>query len=121
FAWQMHRRAGLTVRASTDRITSGTVAILRLGIGPLGIDAPVRVLHVVDEPRRKGFAYGTLEGHPESGHEEFMLELQDDDNVDFTISTVWRPASLLARLSNHGEERVLEDHARSQRTATGVS
>jgi uncharacterized protein (UPF0548 family) len=32
-------------------------------------DVPCRVVYVVDEPRRAGFAYGTLPGHPEIGGE----------------------------------------------------
>jgi uncharacterized protein (UPF0548 family) len=31
------------------------------------------VVYVVDEPDRRGFAYGTLPGHAESGEEAFMV------------------------------------------------
>jgi uncharacterized protein (UPF0548 family) len=74
------------------------VAVLRLGIGRLGVNAPVRVVYVVDEPDRQGFAYGTLPGHPESGEEAFMVELHDDDAVTFTITAFSRPSSLLTRI-----------------------
>ena len=63
--WEMHRRSGLSVSASDDVVVDGTVAVLRLGRGRLAVSAPVRVVYVVDEPRRGGFAYGTLPGHPE--------------------------------------------------------
>ena len=46
-----------------------------------------------------GFSYGTLPGHPESGEEQFLLELDDDRRVRFTISAISRPASPLAKLS----------------------
>jgi len=52
---------------------------------------------VVDEPRRQGFAYGTLPGHPERGEESFIVELGDDDTVSLVITAFSRPASLLAR------------------------
>jgi len=95
--WEMHRRAGLRVRASDRRITEGTVAILRLGLGPVGVDAPVRVMYVVDDPQRLGFAYGTLPGHPESGEEAFVVQLQHDGAVTLTITAFSRPATALAR------------------------
>lgn len=95
--WEMHRRAGLSVRASDDVVVEGTVAIVRLGWGVVAVDAPVRVVYVVAGPRRQGFAYGTLPGHPESGEEAFVLEHHEDDEVTFTISAFSRPASRLAR------------------------
>lgn len=96
--WEMHRRAGLRVRASSEEVGEGDVAVLRLGVGPLGVDAPVRIAYVVDEPTRKGFGYGTLPGHPESGEEAFVIDLRPDDVVTFTITAFSRPASLLARV-----------------------
>jgi uncharacterized protein (UPF0548 family) len=96
--WQMHRRAGVSARASSEPLIEGTVAVLRLGRGALGVNAPVRVIYRVDEERRKGFAYGTLPGHPESGEEAFVVELREDEQVTFTISAFSRPASRLARL-----------------------
>lgn len=97
-SWNMHRRAGVRVRPSGEMVALDEVAVLRLGCGALGVDAPVRVVYLVDEDRRKGFAYGTLPGHPESGEEAFVLEHLDDDTVRFTISAFSRPASNLAKL-----------------------
>ena len=43
---------------------------------------PCRVVYVVDEPDRRGFAYGTLPGHPESGEELFLVRYDPDtENV----------------------------------------
>src|SRR5512139_3551990 len=72
--WDMHRRAGLSVCPSSEPVVEDAVAVLRLGWGPIGVKAPVRVVYIVDEPHRKGFAYGTLPGHPESGEEAFVVE-----------------------------------------------
>lgn len=96
--WEMHRRAGLSVRPSDEQVVEGAVAVVRVGGVRLGLDAPVRVVYVVDEPRRKGFAYGTLPGHPESGEEAFVVELHDGGTVTFTITAFSQPATLLARL-----------------------
>ena len=59
----------------------------------LGISFPVRVIYVVDEPRRRGFAYGTLPGHPEDGEEAWIIEHRDDDSVWITIRAFSRPAN----------------------------
>lgn len=96
--WRMHERSGLRVAASDTPLTTGSVVVLRLGLGPASLRIPCRVVEVVDEPGRRGFSYGTLPGHPESGEERFLLERQEDGAIRFTISAVWRPASLLARL-----------------------
>lgn len=96
-SWEMHRRAGVHVRASTGRVLPETVAVLRLGFGLLSVRAPVRVVRVVDEPRRQGFAYGTLPSHPERGEEAFVVEMDDNGAVTFTITAFSRPATLLGR------------------------
>ncbi len=72
---------------------------MRLGVGPACVSIPCRVVAVVDEARRRGFSYGTLPGHPESGEEQFVLEQRDDGRIDFTITAFSRPATLLARLA----------------------
>lgn len=104
--WDMHRRAGVSVRPSSESVVEDAVAVLRLGWGRIGVNAPVRVVYVVDEPRRRGFAYGTLPGHPESGEEAFVVELQDDDEVTFTISAFSRPSTLLARAGGPISRRI---------------
>ena len=53
---------------------------------------------VVNEPRRAGFAYGTLPGHPESGEESFVVEHLADDRVVLCIRAFSRPASWLFRI-----------------------
>ena len=98
FAWRMHERSGLRVAAGDIPLVEGTVVVLRLGPGPLALRIPCRVVEVVDEPGRRGFSYGTLPGHPESGEEQFLLEERADGSVMFTITAVSRAASTLARL-----------------------
>ena len=104
--WDMHRRAGLSVWSSCEPVVEGAVAVLRLGWGPVGVNAPVRVVYIVDEPRRKGFAYGTLQGHPESGEEAFVVELQDHGEVALTITAFSRPSTLLARAGGSVGRRI---------------
>ncbi|TXN26732.1 DUF1990 family protein, partial [Lacisediminihabitans profunda] len=46
-----------------------------------------------DEPQRRGFAYGTLPGHPEEGEESFIVEQTEDGSVWLEISAFSRPAN----------------------------
>ncbi len=96
--WDMQRQAGASIRTSSPQVVPGAVAVLRLGLRRLGISAPVRVIYVVDEPDRKGFAYGTLPGHPVSGEEAFIVEFRDGGAVNFTVTAFSRPATWIARL-----------------------
>lgn len=70
----------------------GDTATLRIPFGPLHVSAPVRVVYVVDEPAKKGFAYGTLPGHPESGEECWIIERTEDGSVWMTIRAFSRPS-----------------------------
>jgi uncharacterized protein (UPF0548 family) len=74
----------------TRLLAPGDSALLGIGFG---IKFPVRVIYVVDEPRRKGFAYGTLPGHPEDGEESWIIEHRDDDSVWITVRAFSRPAN----------------------------
>lgn len=103
--WQVQRRSG--VRVATDGPpTVGRRARLGVGIGPLRLPAPVVVIGVLDDPRsvedgtpaRKGFAYGTGKGHPESGEEAFLVEWDTDDVVWLRIIAFSRPATWFAKL-----------------------
>ena len=67
--WGMLRGAGVRVEATSDVAAVGSDVVVHLG----PVRAPCRVVYVVDEPDRRGFAYGTLPGHAESGEERFMV------------------------------------------------
>lgn len=99
FHWDMHRGAGLRVEASSLTATVGAVVLSGIGVGPLRIWAPCRVVEVVDEPARKGFAYGTLPGHPVSGEEAFVVVQGDDGVVRLEVTAFSRPATLATRAS----------------------
>ncbi len=61
-------------------------------LGLFRVTAPARVVLIVDEPDRRGFAYGTLPGHPESGEELFVVERTEDGSVWLSIRAFSRPA-----------------------------
>ena len=99
FGWQMHLRSGLRVATSSPSVKHDAVVMLGIGVLPFRLNAPCRVVYIIDEPNRQGFAYGTLPGHPESGEEAFVIERADDDTVTFDIKAFSRPASDLAKLA----------------------
>jgi len=94
--WAVKTRSGFKV----DADGTGDVAVheganlwLRLRIGPVTIREPIRVIAMVDHPLRCGFAYGTLEGHPVSGEETFVLHRPSENGpVRLTIRSLTRPA-----------------------------
>ena len=58
-----------------------------------------RVIYTIDEPRRFGFAYGTLRHHAESGEERFLVELDETTGrVTYSVLAFSRPRHILARL-----------------------
>ncbi|WP_137875843.1 DUF1990 domain-containing protein [Rhodococcus sp. Q] len=95
-SWTLHERAG--VRVSGGRVAVGDRVRLRIRVGPLPVVAHCEIVYVVDEPRRRGFAYGTLTGHPERGEELFCVEWRADDSVVLTITAFSRPALWWSRL-----------------------
>ncbi len=74
-------------------IAPGDTATLVLPIWPVRFRAPCRVIYVIDEPNRKGFAYGTLPGHPQMGEEAFIVDCTDDGSVWLTIRSFSRPSA----------------------------
>lgn len=96
-SWSMHRRAGLAV-APEAPVTAGATVVLTYRLGPVSLPAPVRVVAVFDTPGRRGFSYGTLEGHPESGEESFSVNLATSGQVTFEIVAFSRHTTWWARL-----------------------
>ena len=111
-SWQAHEGAGLRVAASSGRAEPGAVVLMRLGLGPVALRIPCRVVYVVDEPNRTGFAYGTLPGHPVAGEELFRVDRDGSDRVTFTVSAFSKPATTLMRVggpvARWGQDRVLD-------------
>ncbi|MGW6979049.1 DUF1990 family protein [Streptomyces sp. NPDC054932] len=94
-----HRASGLRVRADVAAVRPGSRVVVGIGRGPLRIDAPCRVIWTAYEPARIGFAYGTLAGHPGCGEESFVVDMDPDGTVWFTVTAFSRPNSWYARLA----------------------
>jgi uncharacterized protein (UPF0548 family) len=90
--WQIKTRSGFTVERLTagTRVREGADYRLTAGFGPLTVQEPVRVVAVVDQPARCGFAYGTLDGHPVSGEEAFIVHRTADGEIRLTLRSLTR-------------------------------
>ena len=102
--WRAHPGAGTRV-FPTDPVTEGATVLLLLRFGPLQIVAPCRIVYVIDEKDRFGFAYGTLPGHPERGEELFVVERRNS-GWDFRITAFSRPDQFLVRLGSPVTRRI---------------
>ena len=92
--WGMQAGSGMRVDgASGGAVAVGDTVRLAIPFGPLRVVAPAEVVYLVDEPRRRGFAYGTLPGHPERGEEAFLVTLDADDTVTVSVRAFSRPAN----------------------------
>ena len=98
FDWTPQRSAGLRVRATGSPREVGTVVVLTAGLPRFGYDIPCRVVWAQATGDERGFAYGTLPGHPESGEERFTVRLTDSGDVVVTIRVFSRLATPAARL-----------------------
>lgn len=76
-----------------------TVAVKARAFGTWSLNA-ARVVYVIDESRRFGFAYGTLPDHVECGEERFLIEWLADDSVWYDIFAFSKPRHPLVRLSS---------------------
>jgi uncharacterized protein (UPF0548 family) len=102
--WQAHIGAGLHVEPR-NAPSVGLTVVVAIRLGPITAIAPCRIVAVVDELHRFGFAYGTLPGHPESGEEAFTID-DTGQGVVFQIVAFSRPAAPLARLGAPVSRRI---------------
>lgn len=97
--YRIQRGLGILQEADTPVAEPGTAVTVRLGIGRFGLRAPCRVVYVVHEPDRIGFAYGTLPGHPVSGEELFSVEYDRATDIVYGLVTAFsRPPNRYLRV-----------------------
>jgi uncharacterized protein (UPF0548 family) len=107
--WRVHRGAGLEL-ATDGPLRIGTNLAFSAPL-PLGfVDGTCRIVAVVDESDRFGFAYGTLSVHPERGEESFLVIRDPHGGVRFDVHGISRPSLPLARALSPIADR-LQDRA----------
>ncbi|MFB7891159.1 DUF1990 family protein [Microbacterium sp. NPDC056044] len=82
----------------TPFVGAGTTIRVDGRVNGLRVDAELRVIFAVEEPRRVGFALGTVSDSVVSGEESFMLDWYDNDEVWFTVRAFDAPRAVLYRM-----------------------
>jgi uncharacterized protein (UPF0548 family) len=96
--WDMFRLGWVEICQPLPAIEVGAVAAVLARFGGAWWLNSCRIVYGIDEPRRFGFAYGTLLDHAESGEERFTVEWRDDDSVWYDLYAFSRPGTWLVRL-----------------------
>jgi uncharacterized protein (UPF0548 family) len=96
--WEMFSLGWVQLCWPETPIAAGsTVAVLAQVSGVWWLNA-ARIVYVLDEPRRFGFAYGTLPDHLERGEERFVIECREDDSVWYDLLAFSKPSHWLVKL-----------------------
>ena len=104
--WQAQRGAGLEVVPDDAWVEERETVVLLLHVGGFWSAAPCRVVYVVEEADRVGFAYGTLPGHPERGEAAFAITRDATGAVGFRVWSFSRTVDPLARLGSPIARRI---------------
>lgn len=82
----------------TPFVSAGTTVHVHGRVGGHRADAELRVIFVVEDARRVGFALGTVDNSVVRGEESFMIEWTSSDEVWFTVRAFDTPDSILYRM-----------------------
>jgi uncharacterized protein (UPF0548 family) len=92
-SWGIKTRSGFTVDPLLEAgrtAHQGERYWLVARIGPFRVREPVEIVATLATHDRAALAYGTLEGHPVSGEEAFIVHRDDDGNVSLTLRSLTR-------------------------------
>ena len=97
--WKMFEVPGLKLVNNETPIEPGrNVVLLACHLGFYSLHS-CRIVYVIDEAHRFGFAYGTLSEHVEIGEERFTVEHNPDtDEVWYDIYAFSRPGHIFVKL-----------------------
>jgi uncharacterized protein (UPF0548 family) len=120
-AWRMFPAPWTAVEPAGAPIAAGeVVAVLVRTAGVWWLNAS-RIVYAIDEPRRFGFAYGTLPGHAECGEERFLVEWLSDDSVWYDLRAFSRPRHWAARLGRPVARALQRRFARESKAAMAAA
>jgi uncharacterized protein (UPF0548 family) len=116
--WQMFKLGWVELfRPDTPIEIRATVAVLVHHFGFYSLNA-CRIVYVIRDERRFGFAYGTLKDHAEQGEERFSIEWSaEDDTVWYDILAFSRPRQWQARIARPAARLLQKRFARDSMAA----
>ena len=113
-AWRMFP-AWTAIEPATPIEAGRVLAVLVHALG-LWFTNSARIVYVIDEPQRFGFAYGTLPGHAECGEERFLVEQLGGD-VFYDLRAFSKPRFWGARLAYPVTRMLQKRFARDSKAA----
>jgi uncharacterized protein (UPF0548 family) len=118
--WRMFPAPWTVIEPAEAKITQDQVVAVHIRVLGLWWMNAARIVYVIDEPTRFGFAYGTLPGHAESGEERFLVE-QRGDGVYYDLYAFSRPRHWAARLGAPVTRALQKRFARDSKAAMAQS
>lgn len=97
--WRMFPGGWAYVAPADTPIEQGRVVAMAARVLGMWWLNSCRIVYVLDEEHRFGFAYGTLPGHAERGEELFMVEKTADGSVRYVLKAFSWPRHWAARLA----------------------
>lgn len=100
-AWEMFKVGWARLHPHNAPIEAGTTVEVVVHHFGLWSRNACRIVYLIEEERRFGFAYGTLEQHAECGEERFSLEWSaKDDSVVYEVLAFSTPGRWQTRIAN---------------------
>ncbi len=123
--WEHFPTHWVTIGPGTPPIREGQkVAMQARAFGLYWISA-AQIIYIIEEPRRFGFAYGTLSAHVECGEERFLIEWLPDNSVWYSLTAFSRPRRWFIRLgyplARHLQKRFVHDSFDATQKRIGMS
>lgn len=98
-AWQQFNLGWVEIANNGAPIKPGTTAIIVVSMKLFWVMCACKIVYLLEDQHKFGFAYGTLEGHPESGEELFLVEFNpEDESVWYEIRAFSKPGLILVSL-----------------------
>jgi uncharacterized protein (UPF0548 family) len=115
--WRMFPAPWTAIGAPLPPIAAGEPVAVAIRIAGVWWLNAARIAYTIDEPRRFGFAYGTLPGHAECGEERFSVEWLADDTIWYDLRAFSRPRHWLARVGAPATRALQRRFARDSKAA----
>jgi uncharacterized protein (UPF0548 family) len=90
-AWRTFPAAWTEIYPKNAPLVKDQVVVVLFHLFGLWWRSSARIVYVINEERRFGFAYGTLPGHIERGEERFLIEWRPDDTVWYDLRSFSHP------------------------------
>jgi uncharacterized protein (UPF0548 family) len=97
--WYMFPRSWTVILPTNAPIQTGTTIAMYARFMGIWWRNACKIVYIVDENRRFGFAYGTLPAHIECGEELFLVEMDKNNDIYYTVKAFSKPRHILAKIA----------------------